>query len=77
MMVEMEIEEIIDRKTFREYEMLHLCPKNSRNSRWQIIHNEGGVDRHQGFAVSEDEARSKIDEFIDRKQRKTPPRYSR
>jgi len=72
----MDIEEIIARKTFQGYVMLHLQQKRSPLSRWQIIFDEGGIDRHQGFAASEEEARGKIVGLIEGKKTKTP-RYAR
>jgi hypothetical protein len=66
----MEIEEIIERKTFRGYKLVHLRQGNSPKSRWYISHSEGGMNRNCGFAESEAHACSKIDHWLDESQKK-------
>lgn len=73
----MDIEETVDRKTFHGYVMVQLQQKHSPHRRWQIIFDEGGIERHQGFAATEAEARAAIEDLIEKKKRRTTPRWGR
>lgn len=63
----MDIEDTIKRESYRDFDLVHLRQPNVAKTRWHITHKEGGMNRSYGFAASEDDARSKIDDLLKRR----------
>ena len=59
-----DIEDTIKRATYREFDLVHLRQGSAAATRWHISHKESGLNRSYGFAVSEIEARRKIDAIL-------------
>jgi hypothetical protein len=63
----MEIEEIIQRETYRDFDLVRLRQGMAKETRWQITQVESGMKRNYGFAASETAARTAIDELLQRR----------
>lgn len=70
----MEIEETIQRESYRDFDLVHLRHGKAKETRWHITHKESGLNRSYGFAVSHSEARRAVDDFLQRSSEGRPPR---
>jgi hypothetical protein len=61
----MEIEETIQRESYREFNLVHLRHAKAKESRWHISHHKGGMNCSYGFAATALEARRRIDDLLD------------
>jgi hypothetical protein len=66
-----DIEEIIGRALYREFDLVHLQTGGSLTSRWHVTHIESGMIQSDGFAVSEIAARKKIDALLNERRKGT------
>jgi hypothetical protein len=69
----MEIEDTIERKKYRGFELVHLRLGKTGPTRWHITRKEGGMTRNYGFVSSEDQAHRQIDELIDDDPKRMKP----
>ena len=67
----MDIEEIIGRVLYREFDLVHLRQGNALETRWHITHTESGMTHSDGFAVSETAARKQIDTLLNERHKGT------
>ncbi len=63
----MEIEDTIHRKTYRDFDFVHLRHGKSAATRWHITQNISGMSRDFGFAPSENEAMLRVDILLKRR----------
>jgi hypothetical protein len=60
----MDIEDTINRESYRGYDLTQLRQGNAIETRWYITQRDSGMNRSYGFVVSIEEARSRIDELL-------------
>ena len=60
----MEIEDTLERQSYRSFDLVHLRYEGARKTRWHITHMEAGMNRSYGFAASADAARQRIDTVL-------------
>jgi hypothetical protein len=60
----MEIEDTVNRESYRGFDLLQLRQGNSIETRWYITQRDAGMDRSYGFAPSAVEARDRIDDLL-------------
>jgi hypothetical protein len=60
----MEIEEIVQRESYRDFDLVRLRHGIAKETRWHITQIESGMTRNYGFAASESAARIKVDDFV-------------
>jgi hypothetical protein len=60
----LDIEDTIQRASYRDLDLVHLRVGNSKKTRWRISHREAGMKRSYGFAASEELAHRKIDAIL-------------
>jgi hypothetical protein len=69
----MEIEETINRQSYRGFDLVQLRQANATQTRWHVSQQESGMSSSYGFAPTETEARSKIDNLLKRKSEGKKP----
>jgi len=69
----MEIEETINRQSYRGFDLVELRQAKATQSRWHVSHRESGTSRNYGFTTTEAEARSKVDDVLNRKSEGRKP----
>jgi hypothetical protein len=60
----MEIEDTVQRKSYRDFDLVHLRHGSATKTRWRITQKESGMNRSYGFAPSEIEAHLRIDAIL-------------
>jgi hypothetical protein len=60
----MDIEETLNRESYRGYDLVHRTAKAPDASRWHITHKESGMNRSYGFAASQSQAHRTIDDLL-------------
>jgi hypothetical protein len=60
----MEIEDTIERQSYRDFDLVHLRHGKVEKTRWHISRKEAGMSRSFGYTPSADEARRKIDTLL-------------
>ncbi len=63
----MEIEDTLKRESYRDFSLVQLGQRNATTTRWHITRKESGMNRSYGFATSEHDAKSKIDDLLKRR----------
>jgi len=60
----MDIEEAIDRQSYRGFDLVQLREKSAKKTRWHVTQQEACMTRNYGFTSSVDEARRRIDGLL-------------
>ena len=60
----MDIEETVNRESYRGFDLTQLRQWGATETRWYITQRDCGMNRSYGFSVSADEARIKIDGLL-------------
>jgi len=69
----MEIEETINRQSYRGFDLVELRQAKATQTRWHVSQQESGMSSSYGFVATETEARSKIDNLLKRKSEGKKP----
>jgi hypothetical protein len=60
----MDIEETINRESYRGFDLTQLRQGNASETRWYITQRDSGMNRSYGFAINIDAARTRIDDLL-------------
>ena len=60
----MDIEETVNRQSYRDFDLLQLRQGKSTETRWYITQRDSGMSRSYGFAVSIRAAKIRIDDLL-------------
>jgi hypothetical protein len=70
----MEIEDTINRQSYRGFDLIELREGKATQTRWHVSQRESGMSSSYGFAPTEAEAQSKVDDVLKRKSQGKKPR---
>jgi len=60
----MDIEDTVNRQSYRGFDLLQLRQGKAVETRWYITQRDCGMNRSYGFAASAAEARIRIDDLL-------------
>ncbi len=60
----MDIEETVQRETYRDFDLVLMSRENAGKTRWHITHKESGMTRSYGYAISESQAHTMVDAVL-------------
>jgi hypothetical protein len=59
-----DIEDTVERESYRDYDLVHLRSGTAAKTRWHITHKESGMNRSYGYAASQAQARRMVDALL-------------
>jgi hypothetical protein len=68
----MDIEDTIERKSYRGFDLVHLRQGKAVETRWHITRRDAGMNCTYGFVDSEKQAHGQIDRLIDEAAKRPP-----